>query len=148
MIAFSLSLLALAAGTALLIQIRRDYLGVGFAAIAWLIIGLSLISLGYNGTQIVRKKGDRFHYSCCKKERKCQKKNDCCTSETENTCNINNDRVKKGLCIVDREVCSAKMGKAACDSLCALRGGCYLRPEECAALGIEEQKEKSCCKKQ
>jgi len=142
---FILSLLALSAGTALLIQIRRDYLGAGYAAIAWLIISLSLVSMGYSATQVVVKEinGGRM-----KKERCCRKQIDCYKEQTNNTCSVNSGcKMENGMCVVDREMCSAKMGKEACDSLVAARGGCYMKPEECKALGLDAPSGSSCCKK-
>lgn len=143
MVAFTLSILALAAGVSILIKVKRDYLGSLYTFLAWSIISLSLVSLGYTGYKALFSCNKSQH---CTKQYECSKSTSCnnynqpsCSQGEKKCCSENtNSGCKPGsyCCIVDREMCSKAMGAAACDSLYKERGSCALTMEECKALKL------------
>ncbi|MCS6933842.1 MAG: hypothetical protein NZM35_01650 [Chitinophagales bacterium] len=137
MLSFTLALLALAAGVYLLIKIQREYLGLPFKILGWLVVILSVGSMAitaYNGL------------CCCTKGNKSCGNNDTCCAASGASCRktCGGGEEPHGAmtwhceevndsCLISRETCVKIMGEAACDSIIRQRGRCILSKEECKA---------------
>ncbi|MCW5908862.1 MAG: hypothetical protein KIS94_13445 [Chitinophagales bacterium] len=141
MVAFPLSVLALAAGVYLLIKVKREYIGGVIGVLAWLVVAASLVSLGYTGYKAFARCGSKCGGGKCTVEKEvvvttdggCHKKETSCSGTKG--CHMEGDS-----CVMDKEKCEAIMGKEACEAMIAERGRCIMSKEECA-----EKCGKKCC---
>jgi hypothetical protein len=118
MVAFPLSILALASGIYLLVKVKREFLGRLFEVLSWLVVLLSLASIGLVGAKAL--------HHCCGGGH-CSETNEC--------------RMEKRIIIKDAE------GHCTMDSSTSCAGHCpmmdSLGKEECMKKCHEEGK--SCC---
>jgi hypothetical protein len=162
MVPIALSVLAFAAGVYLLIKVEREFLGGIFKALAWAVILLSLISVGFSGYNAINCK--RHCEQKCERSQSCHRggtaKGECSYKQSSDcskgatacggACQIVGDSV-----ILDKEKCTSMMGKNACDKINAERGQCIISKAECMKMcsekGItccaESSSKKECCKK-
>ena len=157
MVAFPLSVIALAAGVYLLIKVKREFLGKAFEFLAWLIIALSLVSVGFIGYKAVNRvlHGCKNMSNCAAQMEQTKGGNDTesyhkvSPYSQMNGCKIEGDSV-----VMESAVCEKMMGKEACETMRKERGRCIMSNEECMEMchpqsgctkGNEEKKE--CCKK-
>lgn len=144
MLAFPLSVLALAAGVYLLIKVKREFLGGIFEILAWLVIVLSLASAGFTGYKALRHCGPgRCHgQQGCQVEKRVIITDDGmghCTKDSATTCcKMEGDSI-----VMEKEVCEKMMGKEACEAMCKQRGRCILSKEEC--MNVCHAQGKDCC---
>lgn len=161
MVALSLSVLALAAGAYLLIKAKSEYLSGVYVLLAWLVIALSLGSVGTASYSLLKSKAKKDCKQTCERQ-KCEvEKSSSCHKQdnNNNTCGMNGCtmtgcHMEGDSCVLDKEKCESIIGKAACDSMVALRGKCIFSKEECKAniCGKTSGKcsgegKKECCKK-
>jgi hypothetical protein len=159
MIALPLSILALAAGVYLLIKVNREYLGGIFKFFAWLIIILSILTIG----GIVRHAIHHHHMRKMHQMDGCQRDwgmrgcddnkemqscpmhnaGNCCGMGKDTVCPMSGCKMVGDSVILDRAACEKMMGKEACDKLCKDRGQCIMTKDECAKMCGGE---KACCK--
>ncbi|HLP50976.1 MAG TPA: hypothetical protein VK154_08855 [Chitinophagales bacterium] len=131
MIAVPLLILALAAGVFLLIKVKRDFLGPVFEMLAWLVIVLSLVAIGFSATKAFTKCGKCGHHE---KECRIDKQviinkeggGHCSTTTSMAGCTMEGDSV-----VMDQAVCEKMMGKEACEAMRKERGRCIVSKEEC-----------------
>lgn len=151
MIALPLSVLALAAGVYLLVKVKREYLGGIFEVLAWLVIALSLVSVGYTGYKACAR-GGKCKAQTCHVEKKVIVKKDAgsCHTGDKAACGIEGCHMEGDSCVLDKAVCEKMMGKETCDSISKQRGRCIMSKEECAAMCSKKQGcskgPQSCCK--
>jgi hypothetical protein len=156
MIAIPLSVLAFAAGVYLLVKVKREFLGGLFEALSWLVILLSLVSLGYSGFKATGCCGKK-----CAASQKCSVEREVvikemgegggqCHAAAKAGCSAAESSACHGACkmegdsvVMDKTVCEGMMGKEKCDAMCKERGRCILAKEECMALCKESGKQ--CC---
>lgn len=161
MVALSLSVLGLAAGVYLLIKTKSEYLSGVYVLLAWLVIALSLGTVGATTYSLLRCKGKKECKQTCEREKCGAQKPACHKNDAEkpncgmNGCGMNGCHMEGDSCVLDKEKCESIMGKAACDSIVALRGRYILSKEECKAnvcgkapAACSSESKKECCKKQ
>ncbi len=146
MVALPLSVLALAAGVYLLIKVKREFLSGAFGILAWLVIVLSLVSIGFAGFRALHHCGGGR--DCGKQECHMEKRvtmmNDGmghCTMDSSMTmqgCQMEGDSV-----VMDPAMCEKMMGKEACEAMRSQRGRCIVSKEECMAMCHANGK--ACC---
>ena len=151
MTAIPLSILALAAGVYLLVKVKREFLGTAFELLAWLIIVLSLVAIGFTGYRVAK------NMTCgnCKGKQQCHIEKNIEVTETMGhgcphamemdaphgaCCKAEGDSM-----VMDKAMCKKMMGKEACEAMCKERGRCIMSKEECAAHCKAETK--GCCAK-
>lgn len=170
MVAIALSVLALAAGVYLLVKVKSEFLSSGFNLLAWLVILLSLVSVGFAITKSLQRGGGNSHQmqrsyqngaNCPHKSAACEKPsgqtgNASCAEKCGGAANVyGGNCTKEGdSCVMDRAMCEKQIGAEACAQMIAERGRCIMSKEECAkscksatctAVGAETKQE--CCKK-
>lgn len=126
MAAFPLSVLALAAGVYLLIKVKREFLGKLFEVLAWLVIVLSLVSIGFGISK-------HFHRNHCKDD-KCKAEKEVIIKEDddERTCGMEGCTMKGDSCYLTADACEKLYGKEVCDSMHKLRGDYVFAHSECS----------------
>lgn len=148
MVFFPLSVLALAAGVYLLIKVEREYLGGAFKILAWLIILLSLVSIGFGGFKALShcggKCGKQTH---CNIEKKVMIKGEgnCHKMDAGNCAHNGACRMEGDSVVMDEATCTGIMGKEACAAMRQERGRCIVSKEECTKMCAASGKE--CCMK-
>ncbi len=141
MLAFPLSVLALAAGVYLLIKVKREYMGGLMSGLAWLVIVLSLAGMIWMGVrgfqrchQCTQATCQTEQQGCYKKDGACDKmgKGKCCTMMNDSMpgCHWQGDSM-----VMDQSTCEKMMGKEACATMMKERGSCIMSKEECMAMG-------------
>jgi len=144
MLALPLSILALASGVYLLVKVKREFLGGIFEILAWLVIVLSLVSVGFVAFKSINRCGGH-----CGNREECKIEKRIIVNEGESHCKMNNGCSMSGCkmegdsCVMDKEVCEKMMGKEACDEMCKERGRCIMSKEEC--MKVCHTAGKSCC---
>ncbi|HLP19955.1 MAG TPA: hypothetical protein VK174_06620 [Chitinophagales bacterium] len=134
MIAVPLLILALAAGVFLLIKVKRDFLGGVFETLAWLVIVLSLVAIGFAGFRAFTspchgEKCGRNKPECHMEKQVIINKEGgghCSTTTSMAGCTMEGDSV-----VMDQAVCEKMMGKEACEAMRKERGRCIVSKEEC-----------------
>lgn len=168
MVAVALSLLALAAGTYLLIIIKRDGLGSMYSVLGWAIVLGALVSIGFGGYKAIKNNGckSKCEQSACDKNTKdCHGKaaGACAMGGTDNkmacphmqqgtTCAMG-CKVTGDSCEMDQAACEKMMGKEGCAKMMAERGRCIMSLEECSKMSggacgktCSPEAGKTCCK--
>jgi len=165
MLFFPLSILALAAGVYLLVKVKREYLGGVFEILAWLVILLSLVAIGFGGFRAMHHCGGK-----CNVEKRVMIMNG--QEEVTTTCH-KGGMMNGGTCphmqsggmmhgqgmmegcamggckmegdsvVMDKATCEKMMGKEACDKMYAERGRCIVSKDECTKMCTAEGK--ACC---
>lgn len=173
MVFFPLSVLALAAGVYLLMKAKREYLGGAFEILAWLVIVLSLVAIGFGGFRAISHSGKSQKQKHCNIEKKViiDDKASACPHHhsinrggypegfSANGCQVEGDSV-----VMDAASCASIMGKNACDGMIKERGRCIMSKDECTKACANAGKgccikdkpnatcpntnNKSCCKKE
>lgn len=141
MVFFPLSVLALAAGVYLLITVKREYLGGTFKILAWLIIVLSLVAIGFGGYKAVSQGGKCGKQKHCNVEKQVIIKKGgaaCPHSATGNGCHVQGDSV-----VMDEATCAGIMGKEGCAAMIKERGQCIMSKDECTKACATAGK--NCC---
>ena len=147
MVAFPLSILALAAGVYLLVKVKREFLGGIFEILSWLVIVLSLVSIGFLGFRACHNhcgEGQCSQGKECRMEKEVIIKDDgrghCSMDSTMSMscCKMEGDSM-----VMDKAMCEKMMGKDACDAMCKERGRCIMSKEECMKMCHAEGK--GCC---
>ncbi|MBK8658887.1 MAG: hypothetical protein IPN22_08450 [Bacteroidetes bacterium] len=157
MIAIPLSVLAFAAGVYLLVKVKREFLGGLFEALSWLVIVLSLVSLGYSGYKTLGCCGKK-----CSSAQKCSVEREViikemgegggmchgaakagCSAAEGSHCQAGGCKMEGDSVVMDKAVCEGMMGKEKCDAMCKERGRCILAKDECMALC--KASGKKCC---
>lgn len=153
MVALPLSVLALAAGVYLLVKVKREFLGGLFEALSWLVILLSLVSIGFLGYKTMRHCG-----GSCERNQKCHiereviikegmggggtchggAKMSCGGAEMAAGCRAVGDSM-----VMDMADCEKMMGKEKCQAMHNERGQCIMSKEECKAAC--DAAGKKCC---
>jgi len=149
MVAISLLILALAAGTYLLIKVTREYLGTLFKGLAWLVIVLSLASIAFMGVKKVHRYYTRHNGGGYKNHEMmmkhggghcCSGGGQGCTAAAEKQCcsggggAVGGCKMEGDSIVWDKAACEKAMGKEACDKMSAERGRCIMSKEECREL--------------
>lgn len=145
MLAFSLSLLALAAGVYLLVTVKQNYLGKIFELLAGLIIALSLVAVVTSGVKsFMPCQGGRCHAG----KTECQEENKMsCEGNRATACNLPVCKMEGDSCVLDKSSCEKMLGVAASDSLFSQRGKYILSQEECKSMcNTMATTGKSCCR--
>lgn len=148
MVFFPLSVLALAAGVYLLIKVKREYLGGAFELLAWLVIFLSLVAIGFGGYKAVKhSRGKCDKRSHCNIEKKVLiKDGGKCHQMNAGACAHNGScRMEGDSVIMDEATCAGIMGKEACAAMRQQRGRCIVSKDECAKMCATSGKQ--CCMK-
>lgn len=145
MVFFPLSVLALAAGVYLLMKAKREFLGSAFEVLAWLVIALSLVAIGFGGFKAVCHRGDKCGKGQhCNIEKRVIIKKDgeaaCPHAGAGATCHMVGDSV-----VMDEATCAGIMGKEGCATMMKERGQCIMSKEECTKACNNAGKE--CCMK-
>lgn len=138
MIALPLSILALAAGVYLLITVKREFLGKVFEMLAWLVIVLALISIGFQAFKAFSCHGNCNDDKCKVEEKQIIIKDG---EGNGGHCNMGNAEMGNGCmasctmkgdsCVMDQATCEKMMGKEACEKMMKERGSCIMGKEEC-----------------
>jgi hypothetical protein len=149
MVALPLSILALAAGVYLLVKVKREFLGGIFEVLSWLVIVLSLVSVGFVGVRA-------FHHGHCGSgpcgiQEGCRmEKQIIIKDDGKGHCSMDSSSKMMGCCkmegdsvVLEKGACEMAMGKEACEKLCKERGRCVLSKEECRKMC--EAKGIPCC---
>ncbi len=163
MVALSLLLLALSAGTYLLIKVTREYLSNLFKFLAWLIIVISLLSIAFVvGRGVWHLRHMRHHMEqmdgrCSREEHIVIKEMGTGHCEMDNAEGMSCCKMQGDSVMMDRGTCEKMMGKEACDKMCHERGKCIMSKDECTKMcngkssccGADEHEGnvKECCKK-
>ena len=163
MVALSLLLLALSAGTYLLIKVTREYLSNLFKFLAWLIIVISLLSIvfvvgrGVWHLRHMRHHMEQMDARCDHEGRIGNMEMGTGHCEMDSTGGMGCCKMQGDSVVVDRGMCEKMMGKEACDKMCQERGKCIMSKDECTKMcngkssccgGAEhEGNVKECCKK-
>lgn len=168
MVAVALSLLALAAGTYLLMTAKRDGLGGVYSALGWVIVVGALVSIGFSGYKAVR--GNSCKGKC--EQGECRNDAKACHGKDAGTCSTNKAggvmtcphmqdgtacamgcKIIGDSCEMDQAACEKMMGKDACAKMVAERGRCVMSLEECSKMSggacgkpCEPGTGKECCK--
>lgn len=138
MVAIPLLILALAAGVYLLVKVKRDFMGGVFEALAWLVIVLSLVAIGFTATR-------SFTHGCkehCGKAQKCHVEKDivvkqygpgqgCPAHESGEANAMGCCKMAGDSIVMDQATCEKMMGKEACETMRKERGQCILSKAEC-----------------
>ena len=158
MVAFPLSILALAAGVYLLVKVKREFLGGIFEILSWLLIVLALVSIGFLGFRTLH----HCYGGHCQQERECRIEKRVIINDDKGHCNIDSSaacsmggcKIEGDSVVMEKEMCEKMMGKEACDAMSKERGRCILSQEECmkmchakGATCCAEKKEVQCTKK-
>lgn len=137
MIGLPLSVLALAAGVYLLVKVKREFLGGAFEILAWLVIVLSLASVGFVGFRALHHCGGGH----CGKPQECHMEkrvtimNDGmghCTMDS--TMSMGGCKMEGDSVVMEPAMCEKMMGKEACEAMRAQRGRCIVSKEECMTM--------------
>ncbi len=136
MVALPLSVLAFAAGVYILVKVKSQFMGKLFEALAWLVIVLSLVAIGFTGFKALHCNGGECGKGECKVE---QKEIVIQNGEGGNHCSMNNEGGMASCCkmegdsmVMDAAACEKMMGKEACDKMMKERGRCIMSKEECS----------------
>ncbi len=141
MIALPLSILALAAGVYLLITVKREFLGKVFEMLAWLVIVLALVSIGFQSFKAFSCHGNCKDGQCKVEEKQviikddgsngghCQMGDMSMDGKGMNCCKMEGDSV-----VMDQANCEKMMGKEACEKMVKERGRCIMSKEECTKV--------------
>ncbi len=135
MAALPLSILALAAGVYLLVKVKREFLGGIFEILSWLVIVLSLVSIGFLGFKAFSHCGGGH----CGQARECRVEkqvimkggNGHCEMNSSSTCTMGGCKMEGDSVVMEKEMCEKMMGKEACEAMCKERGRCIVSKEEC-----------------
>lgn len=135
MAALPLSILALAAGVYLLVKVKREFLGGIFEILSWLVIVLSLVSIGFLGFKAFNHCGGGH----CGQARECRVEkqvimkggNGHCEMNSSSTCTMGGCKMEDDSVVMEKEMCEKMMGKEACEAMCKERGRCIVSKEEC-----------------
>jgi len=123
MVAFPLSILALAAGVYLLIKVKKEYLNGFFSVLAWLVIVLSLLSIGLGAARGIH----HFRHGGFREgHREVREEVMICPNGADSTCVYKN----------------IKIGETDCTKMHGM-GGCKMEGMECCKMGGMD-----CCKKE
>jgi hypothetical protein len=147
MAAFPLSVLALAAGVYLLVKVKREFLGGIFEILSWLVIVLSLVSIGFLGFKTFSHCGGGH----CGQTRECKIEKQViikdgsghCEMNSSSTCSMEGCKMEGDSVVMEKEMCEKMMGKEACDAMSKERGRCVMSKEEC--MKMCHAAEKPCC---
>ncbi len=136
MIALPLSILALAAGVYLLVKVKREFLGKIFEILAWLVIVLSLVSVGFSGFKGLHHcGGDK-----CKQGSECRVEKEVIIKDGKGTCSMESTssmtccKTEGDSMVMEKEMCEKMMGKEGCEKMTKERGRCIMSKEECAKV--------------
>jgi hypothetical protein len=132
-----LSILALAAGVYLLVKVKREYMGGIFEVLSWLVIVLSLVSVGFMGFKSMHHCGGEGH---CGGRQECRmEKQIIIKDDGMGHCSMDSSMHMMGCCkmegdsmVMDKGACEMAIGKEACEKMCKERGRCIMSKEECA----------------
>lgn len=166
MVALSLSILALAAGVYLLVKVKSEFLGKPFELLAWLVILLSLVAIGFKGFKMLHHCGHCKQDQCKIEEKQIIIKDG---EDGGGHChmgdmNMESCHMEGDSCVMNQATCEKMMGKDACEKMMKERGRCIMSKEECMKMcpahsgcmmdsGMHggcpmEGGKKDCCKKQ
>lgn len=140
MVAFPLSILALAAGVYLLVKVKREFLGGIFEILSWLVIVLSLASIGFLGFKAMHHCGGGHCEEGrgeCRMEKQIMIKDDGmghCSMDSTSTCTMGGCKMEGDSVVMEKEMCSKMMGAEACEKMCKERGRCVMSKEECMQM--------------
>jgi hypothetical protein len=171
MVAIALCLLAIAAGTYLLIIIKRDFLGKAYSVLAWGIIIASLMGIGFTGYKAVMHRGckQQCEQGACDKENKgncngnakpgcphgggMMEGNGACPHMQQGMACPMSCQVVGDSCVMDQAACEKMMGKEGCAKMVAERGRCIMSLDECSKMSggactkaCTPGEGKACCK--
>lgn len=136
MVAFPLSILALAAGVYLLVKVKREFLGGIFEILSWLVIVLSLVSVGFLGYKSLRNCGGGH----CKQDRECRIEKRIILNDGGGHCKL--DSASSAHCpMMD------SLGKEECMKKCNEAGlPCCAEKKDVQCAKKCEGEKKACCK--
>ena len=140
MAAFPLSILALAAGVALLIKVKKDGLGMLYKALSWLVVLLALAFMFHLGRMAWRHHHDGMmmgghghggHRMGCgmMMDGRCDMRDGKDSAGMMAGCHMKGDSV-----VMDKDVCEKAIGKEACEKMCKERGCCIMSKDECMKM--------------
>ena len=166
MVAIALLLLALSAGTFLLMKASREYLGMLFKFLSWLIIVISLLSIVFvslKGARHMHHMREMHQHMGCMNDGYDREEHIVIKEMGDGHCNMEGSsgmsccKMQGDSMVMDKGMCEKMIGKEACEKMCKERGQCIMSKEECAKIckgngsccesGAEPGGMKDCCKK-
>lgn len=170
MVAFPLSVLALAAGVYLLIKVKREYMGALMSGLAWLVIVLALAGMVLMGVRSFKNCNQCKRNTCQTDQQVCNKQGGTCDGSEKGKCDgpgkgmgctMGNDsmpgcHMQGDSMVMDQSTCEMMIGKEACATMMKERGSCIMSQEEYMKMGHCGKGNKSndcpkgkakCCKK-